>query len=112
MTVEAETALIDSQKQMSRHRQRDNRKKQILSPNLAADNRRGLKNETPNQDWQILGLGFLHTNRGPFVSPGDSLESRSQSSEASMLHGTRAGGGFIRLKTKIRLYATPVQGRT
>ena len=76
--------MIDSQKQLSRHRQRDSRKKQILSPN-----------ETPNQDWQILGLGFLHTNRGPFVSPGDSLESRSQSSEASRLHGTIAGGGCI-----------------
>ena len=68
----------------------------ILSPNLAADHRRGLKNETPNQDRQILGLGFLHTNRGPFVSPGDSLESRSQYSEASRLHGTIAGGGCIR----------------
>ena len=88
--------MIDSQKQLSRHRQRDNRQKQILSPNLAADQRRGMKDQTPNQDWQILGLGFPHTNRGPFVSPGDSLESRSQSSEASRLHGTIAGGGCIR----------------
>ena len=55
-----------------------------------------MKNETPNRDWQILDLGFLHTNRGPFVSPGDSLESRSQSPEASRLHGTIAGGGCIR----------------
>ena len=98
MTVEAETALIDSHKQLSRHRhrQRDNRRKEIVSPNLAADHRRGMNNETPNQDWQILGLGFLHTNRGPFVSPGDSLESRSKSSEASRLHGVIAGGGCIR----------------
>ena len=86
--------VMDSQKQLSRHRQRDSRKKQILSPNLAADHRRGLKNETPNQDWQILG--FLHTNRGHLVSPGDNLESRSQSSEASRSHGTIAGGGCIR----------------
>ena len=88
--------MMDSQKQLSRHRQRDSRKKQIVSPNLAADHRRGLKNETPNQDWQILGLGFLHTNRGHLVSPGDNLESRSQSSEVSRSHGTIAGGGCIR----------------
>ena len=47
---------------------RDSRKKLILSPNLTTDHRRSMTNQTPNQDWQILGLGFLHTSRGPFAS--------------------------------------------
>ena len=38
MTVkEFEKQVMDSQQQPSRHRQRDNRKKQILSPNLTTD---------------------------------------------------------------------------
>ena len=61
--------MMDAQKQLSRHRQRDSRKKQTVSPNSTTDHRRSMKNQTPNQDWQILGLGFLHTSRGPFVSP-------------------------------------------
>ena len=37
---------------------RDSRKKLILRPNLTTDHRRSMTNQTPNQDWQILGLGF------------------------------------------------------
>ena len=59
----------------------------MLSPNLTTYHRRSMKNQTPNQDWWILVLGFLHTSRGPFASPRDSLESRSLSSETSVLHG-------------------------
>ena len=45
--------MMDSHQQPNRHRQRDSRKKQIVSqPN----HRRSMKNQTPNQDWQILGL--------------------------------------------------------
>ena len=78
---------MDSQQQLSRHRQRDSRMKQMLSPNLTTDHQRSMKNQTPNQDWQILGLGFLHTSRRPFASSRDRLESRNLSSEASVLHG-------------------------
>ena len=78
---------MDSEQQRSRHRQRDSRKKKMLSPNLTTNHRRSMNNQTPNQDWQISGLGFLHTCRGPFASPRDSLESRSLSSETSMLYG-------------------------
>ena len=59
----------------------------MLNPNLTTYHRRSTKNQTPNQDWQIWRLRFLHTSRGTFASPRDSLESRSQSSETSMLHG-------------------------
>ena len=59
----------------------------MLSPNLTTYQRRSTKNQTPNQDWQILGIGFLHTSRGHFASPRDSLESRSLSSETSVLRG-------------------------
>ena len=97
MTVKEETGdgLTETTEQTPTKRQQ---KETNIEPqlNLAADHRRGLKNETSNQDWQILGLGFLHTNRGHFVSPGDGLESRSQSSEASRLHVTIADGGCIR----------------
>ena len=51
---------------------------------------------------QMLGLCFLHTSRGHFTSPRDSLESRSLSPEASRLPGSVAGGGCITLKTKTR----------
>ena len=62
------------------------------------------EHEEPNSQPRLadFGLGFLHTSRGPFVSPGDNLESRSLSSEASRLHGLIAGGGCITLKTKTR----------
>ena len=78
---------MDSQQQQNRHRQRDSRKKQMLSPNLTTDHRRSTKNQTPNQYWHILGLGFLHTSRSHIASPRDTLESRSLSSETSVLHG-------------------------
>ena len=47
--------VMDSQQQPTRHRHRDSRKTQILSPNLITDHRRSMKNQTPNQDWLILG---------------------------------------------------------
>ena len=74
-------------KNSTKNRQGDSRKKQMLSHNLTTYHRRSTKNQTPNQEWQILGLGFLHTSRGPFASPRDSLESPNLSSEASVLHG-------------------------
>ena len=46
------------QQQPNRHRERDSRKKQILSLNLTTDHRRRMKTQTPKQDWQIVGLGF------------------------------------------------------
>ena len=60
---------MDLQQQPNnRHRQRDSRKKQILIPNLTTDHRRSMTNQTPNQDWHILGLGFLHNSRVPSAS--------------------------------------------
>ena len=50
--------MMDSRQQPSRYRQPDSRKKQILSPDLTTDHRQSRKNQTPNQDWHILGLGF------------------------------------------------------
>ena len=79
--------MMDSQQQLGRHRQRDSRKKQMLSPNLTTYHRRRTKNQTPNQYWHMLGLGFLHTSRRNFHFPIDSLESRNLSSETSVLHG-------------------------
>ena len=112
MTVKEETGdgLTETTEETPTTRQQ---KETNIEPQLSRRPPTGL--EERNSHRQILGLGFLHTNRGPFVSPGDSLESRSQSSEASRLQGTIAGGGCIRpytLKTKIMLYATPVQERT
>ena len=78
---------MDSQQQLSTHRQRYSRKKHMLSPNLTTYHTRSTKNQTANQDRQILGFGFLHTSRGRFASPRDSLESRSMCSETSVLHG-------------------------
>ena len=48
---------MDSQQKPNRHRQRDNRKKQILNPNLTTDHRRSMTNQNPKQDWHIFGLG-------------------------------------------------------
>ena len=98
--------------QPSRCRQPDNRKKQILSPDLTTDHRRSRKNQTPNQDWHILGMGFLTPGEVLSLPLSDSLESRSLSSEDSGLHGSTAAGGCITLKTKTMWSATPVQERT
>ena len=60
--------------------------------------------EEPNSQPRLadIGLGFPHTNGGPFGSPRDSLGSRSLSSEPSWLPGLIAGGGCITLNTKTR----------
>ena len=60
--------VMDSQQQLSRHWQRDSRKEQTLSPNLTTNHRRSVKNQTPNQDWHIFGLMFLHTSWCHFAS--------------------------------------------
>ena len=66
----------------SRHRQRDSRKKQILSPNLTTDHKPKFQQRVAH-----FGLGFTGARRGPFASSRDSLESRSLSSEGSRLQG-------------------------
>ena len=55
--------MMDSQQQPSRHRKRDSRKKQTLSPNLTPDHRRSRKNQTPNQDWHIWAWVSAHQAR-------------------------------------------------
>ena len=98
MTVTEESS--DGLTPTNEQTQATNRKQQILSRN-STDHRRSMTNQTPNQDWQTLVLGFLHTSRGSFPSQETvTLESRRLSSEASMLHGSIAGGACIALKTK------------
>ena len=69
MTVKEETSdgLTSTTEQTPTTRQQEETKL-ILSPNLTIDHRRSMTNQTPNQDGHILGLGFLHTSRGPFAS--------------------------------------------
>ena len=56
MTIWRKKQVMYTQQQPSRHRQRDSRKKQILSPNSTTDHRQSRKNQSPNQDGHILGL--------------------------------------------------------
>ena len=64
MTVkEFEKQVMDSQQQPSRHRQRDSRKKQILSPNLTTYQLRSRTNQTPNQDGTFWAWVSVHRAR-------------------------------------------------
>ena len=57
MTVKEETSdgLTPTTEYIPTTRQQE---ETILSHNLTTDHRRSRKNQTPNQDWHILGLGF------------------------------------------------------
>ena len=99
MTVKEETSdgLTSTTEQTPTTRLQEETKL-ILSPTLTTDYRRSMTNQTPNQDWQILG--FLYTSRGPFASQETVWKVEELSSEASRLHGSIAGGGCITLKTE------------
>ena len=102
MTVKEDTSdrLTATTEQIPTTRQQE---ETILSPNLTTDHRRSRKNQTPNQDWHILCLGFRTPGKlGPFASRRDSLESRSLSSESSRFHGSIADSGCITLNTSTR----------
>ena len=101
MTAKEETSdgLTRTTEQISTSRQQEETNVEVELNHIPQT-----KHAEPNSQPRLtgFGLGLLHTSRGHFTSPRDSLESRSLSSEASMLHGLIAGSGCITLKTKTR----------
>ena len=99
MTVKEETSdiLTSTTEQTPTTRQQEETN---IEPQL--NHTTPMEQEEPHYQPRLahFGIGFPHTRRGSFASPGDSFGSRSLSSEPTRLHGLICGGGCIALETK------------